>query len=307
MPPTPARRALRPSESPRAPARAGSRPLRCQERLLERRHVLVAATGETDEDGATWMGPRPTRRTRERVRALERRQDSFELAELPHALERLRIARGLITHATTRRQQRVLRPYPRRIEPGRDRMRLLDLAIRVLQQQGVRSVEHAGTAVGDRGSVLAKASAPPAGLDADDLDRGIGDKGMEGTDGVGSAADAGDERIRQPPGTGEYLRARLPADDRLELAYQVWVRMRADHRAEQIISSERVRHPVAQRLVDRGAQRAIAARDRHDARAEQPHASDIWSLALHVAPRRSRRRCDGRRVGARAAPGPWRC
>src|SRR5215831_5434061 len=283
MPPMQARRALRPSESPRSPARAGSRALRCQERLLERRHVLVAATGKTDEDGAAWMGPRPPRRTRERVRALERWQDSFELAELPHALERLRIARGLITHATTRRQQRMLWPYARIVEPGRDRMRLLNLAIRVLQQQRVRSVEHAGTAVGDRGSVLTKAGATPAGLDADDLDRGIGHKGMEGTDGVGSAADAGDEGIRQPPGSGEYLRACLPSDDRLELAYQVWVRMRADHRAEQIISSERVRHPVAQRLVDRGAQRAIAARDRHDARAEQPHASDIHAHIDHCA------------------------
>ena len=41
-------------------------------------------------------------------------------------------------------------------------------------------------------------------------------------------------------------------------------------------------HPVAQRLVDGRAQRAIAALDRHHGRAEQPHAPDVGRLALHV-------------------------
>ena len=40
--------------------------------------------------------------------------------------------------------------------------------------------------------------------------------------------------------------------------------------------------PVAQRLVDRGAQRAVAARHRHDFGAEQLHAADVRRLALHV-------------------------
>ena len=40
--------------------------------------------------------------------------------------------------------------------------------------------------------------------------------------------------------------------------------------------------PVAQRLVDRRAQRLVAAGDRHHARAEQPHAADVRRLALHV-------------------------
>ena len=58
--------------------------------------------------------------------------------------------------------------------------------------------------------------------------------------------------------------------------------MRPNHRAEQIISIQRVRDPVAQRLIDRSAQRAIATLDRHDACSEQPHTPHVGRLTLHV-------------------------
>ena len=80
----------------------------------------------------------------------------------------------------------------------------------------------------------------------------------------------------------EHLLARFAADDGLQLAHDVWIRMRADRRAEAVVSAVRIGHPVAQRFVDRGAQRLIAAGDRHDRCAEQLHAADVRRLALHV-------------------------
>ncbi len=58
--------------------------------------------------------------------------------------------------------------------------------------------------------------------------------------------------------------------------------MRTGRRAEQVIRVERIADPVAHRFVDGRAQRAIAARHRHDRRAEQLHAADVRRLALHV-------------------------
>ena len=80
----------------------------------------------------------------------------------------------------------------------------------------------------------------------------------------------------------EDLLARFATDDRLQLAHDVRIRMRADRRAEAVVRTVRIGHPVAQRFIDRGAQRLIAARHGHDRRAEQLHASDVRRLALHV-------------------------
>jgi hypothetical protein len=41
-------------------------------------------------------------------------------------------------------------------------------------------------------------------------------------------------------------------------------------------------HPIAQRLVDGGAERLIARRDRYDRRAQEPHAAHIGRLSLDI-------------------------
>ncbi len=105
---------------------------------------------------------------------------------------------------------------------------------------------------------------------------------MEGADGVRSTAHAGDHAIRQRAGALEDLRARLAADHRLQFAHQVRIGMRADGRSQAIEGIERIRDPVAEGLVDGGAQGAITSGDRHHGRAHQAHASDIGRLALHV-------------------------
>ena len=62
----------------------------------------------------------------------------------------------------------------------------------------------------------------------------------------------------KPPASAEHLRARLAADHRLQLAHQIGIGMRAHGRAQTIIGAVGIGHPVAQRLVDGGAQRLVA-------------------------------------------------
>src|SRR5215471_6903338 len=77
--------------------------------LREDRHVLVAAAREADQDPLTAIRRGPALRARERVRALERRQDALRRAALRERRERLVVARGDVLDAPNRLQQRVLR------------------------------------------------------------------------------------------------------------------------------------------------------------------------------------------------------
>jgi hypothetical protein len=60
-------------------------------------------------------------------------------------------------------------PTPGIVEAGRDRVRLDDLAVLVLQQVGAVAVQHAGAAGGQRGRVAAGVEAVAGRLDADQL------------------------------------------------------------------------------------------------------------------------------------------
>ena len=81
---------------------------------------------------------------------------------------------------------------------------------------------------------------------------------------------------------GEHLRARLAADDGVEVAHHPRIRMRAGDGADDVERVAHVRHPVAHRLVERVLERRRAAGHRHDRRAEQLHAVDVDLLALDV-------------------------
>src|SRR3546814_10687896 len=57
-------------------------------------------------------------------------------------------------------------------------------------------------------------------FDADHLDLRIVQEGVEQADGVGAAADRRDQHVGQAAFQFQYLLARLPADDRLEIAHR---------------------------------------------------------------------------------------
>ena len=105
---------------------------------------------------------------------------------------------------------------------------------------------------------------------------------MEQADGVGAAADAGDQRVRQPALRRQDLLARLGADHRLEVADHRRIGMRPGDGADQVVGVVDVGDPVAQRLVHRVLQRAGAGRHRPDLGAQQLHAKDVRRLPLDV-------------------------
>jgi hypothetical protein len=161
-------------------------------------------------------------------------------------------------------------------------MRLLHLAVLILQQHRVAAVENARTPRAQRCGILTEPGAAPARLDADDLHRRIPDEGMEDADGIRAAADAGDQHIRKRARFGKHLGTRLAADDGLQLSHEIGVGMRPDSRAEQIISVQWIGHPVPQRLIDRRAQGAVTAGDRNHLCTKQIHAADVRRLTFHV-------------------------
>ena len=58
--------------------------------------------------------------------------------------------------------------------------------------------------------------------------------------------------------------------------------MRPDDGADHVVRRLDVRHPVAERLVDRVLERARPGRDRHNGRPQQLHAEDVEGLAMRV-------------------------
>ena len=105
---------------------------------------------------------------------------------------------------------------------------------------------------------------------------------MKSADGVGAAAYAGDHRIRQAAFARQHLRARLVADDALELAHHGGIGMRAERGAEQIIGVAHIGDPVAQGFVDGILQGLGAGLDAAHLGSHQAHAEDVQRLALHV-------------------------
>ena len=122
----------------------------------------------------------------------------------------------------------------------------------------------------------------PGRLDAVDGDPGIVQERMEQTDGVGAAADASHQGIRQTAAIGQHLLARLAADHRLEFPDHQRIGVRAGDGADHVKGVIDVGHPVAQRFVERVLEGAGAGIDRLDGRAQQLHAVDIQRLALDV-------------------------
>ena len=105
---------------------------------------------------------------------------------------------------------------------------------------------------------------------------------MEQADGVGAAADSGDDGVGQPAFLFEDLRARLDADHRLEVAHQFRVGMRPGRGADHVIGVLDIGHPVAQRLVHRVLQCAVPGADRPHLGAQQLHAEHVGLLPLDV-------------------------
>ena len=187
--------------------------------------VLVAAAAEIEhEQMVARQSRRDLRDMGQSMRRLERRDDALHARAELEGLERLVVVDRDVLDAAEIVEPGMLRPDAGIVEPGRDRMRVLDLPVLVLQKICPVAVQHAGHAAVERGRVLAGLDAVAAGLDPDHAHALVVEEGMEEADGVRAAADAGDERIGQPSLGALELLANLVADHRLEVAHHRGIR-----------------------------------------------------------------------------------
>ena len=168
------------------------------------------------------------------------------------------------------------------IESGGNGMNVGGLAVVVGEDVAEATVEYAGLAGRERSGVFARRGAAAAGLDADEANGFVGEKGMKDPGGVAAAADAGDDDVGKTTEFFEALGPGFLADHRLEIADDEGEWVRPHHAADDVMSVLDGRHPVTHRLVDGVAQRARTFLDGDDLGAKLLHAEDIEFLAADV-------------------------
>ncbi len=216
------------------------------------------------------------------MRGLERWQDPFDPCQKLKGLQRVLVSNPRVLGAARVVQPRVLGADRGVIQPCRNRMRQLDVAIGVLEDVAARALEHARCTAGEARSVPTRLDPVTAGFDANQAHVAVVDERVEDAHGVTAAADARDDRGRQPADRLETLGSRLAADDRLKFANHQRVGMRSEHRAQEIVAIRDGPDPVAHGLVDGILQRSRSGVDAPDFCPEQLHAENVERLARHV-------------------------
>ena len=121
-----------------------------------------------------------------------------------------------------------------------------------------------------------------AGFDADEFDIFIIDKAGKDSDGVGAAADAGDDHIGQSANLFEALLPGFGTDAGLKMFYDCRIRMRAGRCSEKIKCVGNICRPVAKGIVDGVFECAGSAVDGDNLRAAKFHFVDVDALAFDV-------------------------
>ncbi len=122
----------------------------------------------------------------------------------------------------------------------------------------------------------------PTGLEPVQRHRTVRHERGEDAHRIRAAPDAGHDRVGQPPGQLEGLRACLVADHPLKVPDQHRERVRPHHRTDDVVGRLHVRHPVPHRLVDSVLQRARAGRHGHHVGSEHPHPRHVEGLPVRV-------------------------
>jgi hypothetical protein len=161
-------------------------------------------------------------------------------------------------------------------------VRELDIPVVVLEHERAGSLQDSGAASRESRGVLARSDAMSTRFDPNQPDGRIVDERIEHAHGVTAAADAGDDRVREPSDCFETLGARLAPDDRLELANHERVWMRPEYRSQQVVTVAHGRDPVTHRFVDGVLERSGAGVNPANGCAEQLHAEHVQGLAHHV-------------------------
>jgi hypothetical protein len=109
-------------------------------------HILVTTTGKVDQQDLVFgQGRCQLAGVGQGMARFERRDDAFETAQVVKGLQRLGVVDADVLGAAAILEPGVLRANARIIEAGRNRMRLDDLAVFILQQIGPIAVQNART------------------------------------------------------------------------------------------------------------------------------------------------------------------
>ena len=158
-----------------------------------------------------------------------------------------------------------------------------DLTVFVLHQVAAEAVQYAdGGFAGNRRGVVGGVHAQTAGFHADEAHVFFADIRVEQSDGVRSAADAGNGDVGLSADGFLHLRFGFVADNALEIAHHFGIRRGTGGGADDV---ERVVHagdPFAHGFVHRVFQRAAAAVNADYVCAQQFHAEHVGHLTLDV-------------------------
>ena len=204
------------------------------------------------------------------------------MSKLLECGERLGIGRVSVFDAADILEISVFRSDSGIIETGRDRMGQLDLTVGIGEQPGLCALQDTELAALESCGMTLGHDAITAGFDTDHADIFIAEKRMEHADRIGSAANAGDEQIRQAAFALKDLTPRFDADDPVEIAHDHRERMRSKRRADDVMRVINRRDPIAHGFIDRFLQGGLTGGDRADLGTHQAHACDVERLAFHV-------------------------
>mmetsp|Transcript_14468 Transcript_14468/g.31799 ORF Transcript_14468/g.31799 Transcript_14468/m.31799 type:complete len:665 (+) Transcript_14468:311-2305(+) len=169
------------------------------------------------------------------------------------------------------------------VQPRADAVGVHRLPRGLLYDVSEGSLQHARGAHAEGGAVsLLALDSVPGRLDADQLGVLVVDEGVEGANGIGSAADAGDHGVRELAGLLEHLPANFLAHDGLEVADDGGEGVGSDGGADEVVGGADIGDPVAHGLVDGVFKSPLAGLDGYDLGSQGVHAEDVELLTFAV-------------------------
>jgi hypothetical protein len=203
-----------------------------QQNLGRLAHILVAAAAQVcDEDRVLWHGGGDFDDMRDGVGGFEGGDDAFDFGERAEGGKGFVVCGVVIVDAAGVAVVAVFWANCGVVEAGGDGVGELDLAVRVREEPGFGALEDSEFAALEARGMTASHDAVAAGFDAGHFDGFVIYEGMEKSNGVAAAADAGDEQVGEPFLALEDLAAGFVADHTVKIANDHRIRVRAKRAA----------------------------------------------------------------------------
>ena len=214
--------------------------------------------------------------------AFDCRDDALHAAEIFERVDGFVIGDRHVPRASAVVQRGVLRSDAWVIKTGGNGVHWRDLPVFVLAKVAFHAVEDAEASRCDGRGGLGRVGSATCGFASDELHRRVVDEMVEGSDGVASAADAGEHGVGQAAFLLLQLLFYFAADDGLEIAHHGGEGVRAHDRPQAIMRVVDAAGPFAERFVDGVFERSGAGIYGVHLSSEQAHFVHVERLALGV-------------------------